>query len=135
MKKLFLILLIFISISTLFSQSPVENQKKYDYFRQRLRDDFVVVDPTNRQGTNIPVAVRNEYGAWLGYGENTYRDCIAVYMMLLSTEYAKNKKYGLDNTLTLNELSYLLIAVERLDANAEKYFRIHTLANLMLHFC
>lgn len=128
MKKttliLFLLLFIVIEIS---AQTPYKNYQKYKYFRQRLRNDFMIVDANNSQGSNIPAGSRNRWGGWLDYGENTMIECFLPYMELLSTEYAVNKKYGLNNTQTLNELSYLLLAIERIDLNAEKFFRAETL--------
>ncbi len=123
MKKILSIFFFYIIIVQLYSQTPYKNYQKYQYLRERLRNDFVIVDNTNRQGTNIPANSRNRWGGWLDYGENTMIECIFPYMTLLATEYAKNKKYGLNNTQTLNELSYLLLAIERIDLNAEKFFR------------
>lgn len=123
MKKIFIFLLIFISFSELFGQSPLLNLRKYIYLRERLRSDFMIIDSTNRQGTNIPAGSRNRWTSWLSYTENPMIECISPYMILLATEYASNKKFGLDYSQTLNELSYLLLAVERIDLNAEKFFR------------
>lgn len=105
------------------AQTPLENIDKYNYLRDRLRNDFTIVDATNRQGTNIPASKRNFWGGTLDYGQNPAISGISTYLMLLATEYAVNEKYNFDNTLILNELSYLLLAIERLDLNAEKFFR------------
>ncbi|MEA3452641.1 MAG: hypothetical protein U9Q83_12175 [Bacteroidota bacterium] len=47
MKKLSIIILLLISISELFGQSPLINLRKYVYLRDRLRNDFIIIDPTN----------------------------------------------------------------------------------------
>ena len=113
MKKIISIILYTLITIQLFSQTAYKNFQKYQYFRQRLRDDFVIVDSTNRQGTNIPASSRNRWGGWLEYTENPMIESFLPYMELLATEYAVNKKYGLDNTRTLNELSYLLFKTIR----------------------
>jgi hypothetical protein len=40
------------------SQNLEHNLEKYWYYKNRLQSDFLVPDPLNRQGTNIPATRR-----------------------------------------------------------------------------
>jgi len=74
MKKYIILFFFAIIITTVFSQTPKLNFDKYNYFRYRLINDFVIVDTENRQGTNIPAGKLFQYGGSLSSGENPMRN-------------------------------------------------------------
>jgi len=128
MKRINILYLFFVFIfiyTDLYAQTPQENLDKYWLYRERLRKYFVVVDPNNNFGTNIPFMYRSTNGsdesAFLTTGDGN--DGLQYYIGMLATEYAVFKKFDLDYTQTRNELLYALQAVERLDLYAENYFR------------
>ena len=124
MKKIGLLLCVFFALPiVLKSQSTLQNLKKYWYYRKRLKTEYMAVDPDNGGGTNIPSNNRH----WT-YGDNyiTWGDTpvdIAIYLCVLATEYRLLKDYGQDYSETLQEMARALLAIERLDINAEKHFR------------
>lgn len=123
MKQFFVIFFNFFLIINLFGQSFNQNYYKYKYLRNRLREDFEIIDSNNSLGSNIPACIRNFYGNQLAYGQNPMIESICPYMITLATEYSFNKKYNIDNSQTLKELRNLLLTIERLDVNAEMFFR------------
>ncbi len=121
MKKYLLVFLFFPSIA--FSQITGErikdNLQKYWNYRERLDKYFVVLDPSNRPGTNIPAAFIK--GNTIDYNDGN--GTLQYYLGLLATEYALLKMNNLDYLQTKNQLKWALNAVDRIDLNAEKYFR------------
>ena len=120
--KLTILFLFLLNIS-MSGQGIEHNLEKYWYYKQRLEERFMVVSSTNEQGTNKPLARigyrwNSDFLFWGdGNGESQY------YLGVLSTEYKLLKEYGQDYTNTLNKLAYALMAVDRIDKNAEKYWR------------
>jgi hypothetical protein len=120
-----LFVLFFTSSFVSLGQDIQHNLEKYWYYRQRLKDKFMVVSANNEQGTNIPMArienILYNKRTWIywgdGNGETQY------YLGVLATEYRLLKDYGQDYTETRNELVYALRALERIDLNAEKEWR------------
>ncbi len=131
MKKIQIFLIIFFTNSSfVFSQGTEHNLEKYWYYRQRLKNQFMVVSANNEQGTNIPAIDRK--GVWNNTYNTLYASKLAwgddngnlpYYIGMLATEYRLLKDYGQDYNETLNELVYALRAIERIDKYAEKNFR------------
>jgi len=124
-----LVLFIIIAGIQLYAQTGKDNLNKYWLYRDRLRKYFVVVDPNDGFGTNIPFWLTKNCNPSSGITLNTGdgNDALQSYIGMLATEYALLKKYGLDYSVTRNELLYALKAVERLDYYAENNFRQNTI--------
>ena len=127
-KYLLSFLLLFFTLIQLRAQSGKDNLNKYWLYRDRLRKYFVVVDPNDGFGTNIPFGWNSKTNSAtqeaLASGDGN--DGLQYYIGMLATEYALMKKYGIDEakmSQTRNELMYALKAVERLDNYAENNFR------------
>lgn len=61
MKYLIITIFVFKILIQAFNsnaQNLEENLKKYWYYRERFKREFIVIDPFNRQGTNIPATRR-----------------------------------------------------------------------------
>lgn len=127
-KTILLITLAAITCSLGLSQSLEQNLKKYWYYRDRLKSDFMVVDNNNGQGTNIPASLRNKkedaqgvMQTYLEWGDaEAY---LGQYVMVLATEYKLLKDNEQDYSETLQELKNALNAFERLDKYAEYWWR------------
>ena len=137
MKKTILFILLAALVGNLMAQSfanDQENLKKYWYYRQRLKENFIFMSDGNERGSNLPVdrIVPNVEGidseGNLVFGTVRYvnwDDCngaLPYYIMLLATEYKLLKKYANasnDNDLvaaeTLHELQNAVNTIERLD--------------------
>lgn len=102
------------------SQTPGLNREKYDIYRGRLLDGFMVSSPGNEPGTNIPASVRNIYNRQMRWGDATIN--LSNYMAVLATEYALQKREGEPAGQTLKELHFALLAMERLDAGAGTFY-------------
>jgi hypothetical protein len=60
-KYIILSAIALIACLTSKSQTLEQNLKKYWYFRERLKNDFMVVDNNNAQVTNIPASSRSKF--------------------------------------------------------------------------
>lgn len=121
--------------TTLISQTLTINQQlqnnlqMYSNYRQNLRNHFVYVSANNEMGSNIPASCiitidtkDNEYGprnVYFSDGNGT----LPFYIGLLATEYKLLEMSGQDFATTKNELTYALNALDRLDDEAESYWR------------
>ena len=127
MKKIYLFLLLNVCLlGTILAQTSQENLNKYWYYRQRLKDYFVVVDQNDGFGTNIPFAqIKNDANNITMYGGDG-NGTMQYYIGVLATEYRLLAENGqtAEAANTKNELKYALNAVNRLDLYAENYFRI-----------
>ena len=115
MKHYLLILFLIIGIYPAIAQSPIQNLKKYWYYRFRLQNDFLKVGPN--QGESIPAEARF-------YGNNTIKWAdagmyIGWYLGVLATEYKLLYDNNQSTLAVTQELYYALLALERLDLNAE----------------
>jgi len=125
--KTFILFVLFIVCTSIQvdAQTGKDNLNKYWLYRDRLRKYFVVEDPNDGFGTNIPFWWTNNCdpnsGITLTTGDGN--DDLQYYIGMLATEYALLKRYGIDLTQTRNELLYALKAVERLDKYAESNWR------------
>lgn len=127
-----LIRLFFLSVAIIYfilisinirAQDAEKNQQKYFQIRKRFFSEFIIVDSECKQGTNIPLARRtnNTANASLIWSDATIQ--LSMYIAFLATEYKILKNAGVDYSETLNLLSYALKSFDRLDANAEKFWR------------
>lgn len=122
-KNLILFALSSVTISLGLSQNLEQNLKKYWYYRDRLKNDFMVVDNSNGQGTNVPAGRRYEENGnvILKWGDS---ECfLGMYVAVLATEYRLLKDNEQDYSENLQELKNALDAFERLDKYAEYWWR------------
>jgi len=101
------------------SQTPQLNLEKYWYYRNRLKNDFMI--PGEGQGYNLIANERN-YGQQgiLYFGDVTIN--VGWHLAVLASEYRllKNNNQPVDSTL--KEIYLALQAFNRLDETAETYF-------------
>lgn len=115
----FLILISF-SGSDLYAQTAALNFGKYQTYRKRLLNDFMVSSSGNELGTNIPASIRNEYTRQMRWGDATIN--LSNYMAVLATEYSLYKHNNIPVEQTLIELNNAIMAMERLDAGAGIFY-------------
>jgi hypothetical protein len=121
MKKYIIILLYLLVPIGAIAQSTSENLQKYWYYRERLRQNFVVVSANNEPGSNIPADYISLSKNEIGWDDGNMS--LSHYIAVLATEYRLLKDYGQTNyQTTINELYYALKALDRLDLSAETYF-------------
>lgn len=106
--------------AVLFAQSPELNFSKYQIYRDRLLDDFMVSSNHNEAGTNIPASLRNKKTGQIRWGDATIN--LSNYMAMLATEYKLFKINNLPVKQTLIELHNALSAIERLDIHADIFY-------------
>ena len=58
LNKLLLMIVLILIAELVQAQSPTVNLKKYWYYRNRLKEEFMVVSSGNEMGTNIPASRR-----------------------------------------------------------------------------
>jgi len=131
MKKMVLLLSLFIVSKSIFSQTDQANLEKYWQFRNNFRKNFVKAG--TESGESIPLnayrenfecddnvngGTDNQNGS-LRWGDSPSR--IGYYLILLATEYRLLKDQGKDVTSTLSELYYALSSINRIDEAAEDY--------------
>ena len=113
----------------MYSQSDVDIAQKYNIYRQRILNEWIIVSPNVEQfGTNIPALDRqiNNDGkiTWVSWsdGNANYNHWLGI----LATEYRLLKNNGQDYSETLKMLLYTMFSLERLDLyseyNLRKYF-------------
>lgn len=122
-KYVLLTIAIITSTSFMYSQNLEQNLKKYWYYRERLKSDFMVVDNNNAQGTNLPASSRYEKDGEVILGWGDSEGFLGQYIMVLATEYRLLKDNEKDYSETLQELKNALNAFERLDKYAEYWWR------------
>ena len=115
-------LIYWLRFSFVFSQSNSHLDSIYDRYRDRLRNDFIIIDScVENQGVNIPATGIN-------YSENRmeWSDAnsnMSHYFSILATEYAILNKQGKPTLQTRSEILYALMAHERLDLYSEALLR------------
>lgn len=116
--KLIYIFLVFCQLN--YAQTINENLKKYWYYRERLRNNFILISSNyTEEGTNIPAdRINGNQIDWDDGNSSLYH-----YISVLATEYRLLKNYNQEYSQTINELFYVLKSFERLDYNAEQYYR------------
>ncbi len=121
MKRITIVLMI---ISLFFgfvqAQTPDENAEKYEFYRQRLKNDFIYFTGDGHvKGSHIPMEARRENSnKKVGY----WADAIwwqGHYVAVLATEYRLLQLRGRNTDSTLQELKAALDVYDRLDWEAE----------------
>ncbi|MBL7912399.1 MAG: T9SS type A sorting domain-containing protein [Bacteroidia bacterium] len=138
--KIKILSLLFIHLSVLvYSQSDLDNHKKYWFYKSRLNNDFIKIGhtPTNSlfdvgHGESMPFNERNWDETTVGvinasdpqknqrvlrHGDETAR--LGIYLAVLATEYKLLKNNGQDLTTVKHEIFCALNAINRLDYWAE----------------
>lgn len=123
MKKfLSITITVFFSVA-LWGQSQQQNLTKYWRYRERLRQNFVLVSENVEEfGTNIPAV---EKMAWKGVSWGDGNSNMSHYLSLLTTELYLLKKNDQSYAETLKELYYAMLAMERLDLYSEYKLRVY----------
>ncbi|MDA3912075.1 MAG: hypothetical protein PF448_12040 [Bacteroidales bacterium] len=125
-KWIFFFLFLAFGAEQLLAQSLEQDLlKKYQNYRQRLENEFVVISPdVELYGVNIPAIDRktDPYGnqnlRWSD-GNSNFNN----YISMLVTEITLLKQHGQDYQTSLNELVYTFLAIERLDLYSEYNLR------------
>ena len=132
MKKIIIGLFLLILAIPFYCQTQQQNLDKYWSYRQRLRDKFMVVSPDVMEyGTNIPAAEifyndpTNPAVNRISWGDENGNMC--QYLSVLATELWILKNNGQNYSVTLNELYYAMLALERLDNFSEANLRAFNL--------
>ena len=133
MKLRLIILYLIILPASFFAQDQQTNLEKYWRYRDRLRNNFVVVDPNvEMPGVNIPIAevwlscpkdANDPPGEYRFIGTGDFNVEFNHYISILATEYRLLSNNGQDVTTTVTELLYAMLAFERIDAYAEMQYR------------
>ena len=127
MKKCIFILLLFVCEAVL-SQDVASIHERYDIYRSRLLDEWLVTSENVEQfGVNIPAMERRVnskgkvvYVSWSDGNENFNH-----WLGILSTEYRLLKDNGQNYDETLKLLVYAMMVIERLDLYSEYALRCH----------
>ena len=131
MKKLIIGLFLLLLAMPFYCQNQQDNLKKYWDYRNRLRTKFMVVsENVMDQGVNIPAAeifyndppdstYKNNRICWGDENSN-----MSQYLSVLATELWILKNNGQNYSVTLKELYYAMLALERLDYFSESHFRV-----------
>lgn len=112
--------LLLVNTPILNAQSPELNFRKYQIYRERLINGFMVSSSGNEPGTNIPASIRNEQKHQMRWGDATIN--LSNYMAVLATEYQLRKKNDLPLDQTVEELHNVLLTMERLDSHAGFFY-------------
>lgn len=130
--KFFLFLFILIFMSEIFCQTPAQNFQKYQYYRQRLVNDYMLVGDCD--GCSVPANIRGRTSTpnfkasnVLNWGDATIE--LGWYISVLATEYKVFTMQGQSTSETIKELYYALRAFNRLDEMAEAYCRCNESSN------
>ena len=107
----------------LHSQTLEKNLERYWFYRDRLKEHFMVCDDNNAQGTNLPATRRYEQGGETILRWGDAETHLGMYISVLATEYKLLKDNHQDYSETLRELRNALLAFERLDRDAEYWWR------------
>src|SRR6266404_5797765 len=111
-----MVVVFLLPIRMLNAQTNQSNLRKYWHYRYRLVNDFMVVG--GNQGESLPAFARNLYDDnSLAWGE--VPRYLGWYLGVLATEYKLLQNNGQDVNRTMLELHYALMALERLDWEAE----------------
>jgi len=127
LKKSFFILLMFLC-EIAFSQDIASIHERYEIYRSRLLDEWMVTSENVEQfGVNIPAMDRriDDKGnvIWVSWSDGNAN--FNHWLGILSTEYRLLKDNGQDYNETLKMLVYTMMAIERLDLYSEYALRCH----------
>lgn len=122
-------LVLFILLTNIaLSQEIADLHSKYQIYRSRLLDEWIVTSENVEQfGVNIPAMDRtlNDTGkiTWVGWNDGNAN--FNHWLGILSTEYRLLKDNGQNYEETLKMLVYAMLAIERLDLYSEYTLRCH----------
>lgn len=129
-KIVIFIIVIFVVFADFMSQAQDAHTamlKKYQHYRERLENEFVVVSPdVEYYGVNHP-AVDRFSDKW-GYNHLSWSDGNSNfnnYIILLVTEIELLKRNNQPYEKSLAALLYAMLALERLDLYSEYNLRMH----------
>jgi len=112
-------------------RSMDKNAIKYEQLRQRLREEFMYyTGDGSERGTSLPMERRyvGKYGLTGYWADGTWWQ--GHYVALLATEYARLKREGKPTEATLKELRCAIEVYNRLDLNAEKFWKSDSIPQL-----
>lgn len=116
-------LLFLMNTMSMYSQTQLQNFKKYWWYHHRLVNDFMAVGDC--QGCSLAMGQRNARNTGQArWGDNTMN--LGNYIAVLATEYQLLKQNNQPTDSTIRELYYALKAFNRLDYNAESFLRCNT---------
>ncbi len=126
-KRLLLLIFVLFSSLLLNGQNEESNRQKYWFFREKLTTDFLKIGGC--QGCSIPaelyelVPIQQTNGTTkiirkLNFGADAPAN-LGWYIGVLATEYFLLQSENKSTLQTKKELYYALLAIDRLDANAE----------------
>ena len=123
MKKITLLLINLIAVLNLcLSQNTILNNAKYQTYKQRLLNKFVVVSPNVEEfGNNIPAHNYDLDANYVGWGDANSN--MSNYISILVTEYRLLKNSNRNYIETLKQLYYALLALERIDLYSEGCYK------------
>lgn len=127
MKVKLLIFLLALA-NLMLAQETADIHSKYQLYRSRLLDDWIVTSENVEQfGVNIPAMDRrldsNGKRIWISWSDGNAN--FNHWLGVLSTEYRLLKDNGRDYDETLKLLVYALLSIERLDLYSEYALRCH----------
>ncbi len=127
LKKLFFILLL-CAVNILVAQNVADIHEKYQGYRSRLLDEWLVTSENVEQfGVNIPAMDRrvdsNGKKIWISWSDGNAN--FNHWLGILSTEYRLLKDNGQNYDETLKLLVYAMLSIERLDLYSEYALRCH----------
>ncbi|MBR5982908.1 MAG: hypothetical protein IK025_04170 [Bacteroidales bacterium] len=127
MKRFVFILLLFVC-EIVFSQDVAMIHERYQNYRSRLLDEWLVTSENVEQfGVNIPAMDRrvdsNGKRIWISWSDGNAN--FNHWLGILSTEYRLLKDNGQNYDETLKLLVYSMLSIERLDLYSEYALRCH----------
>ncbi len=118
---LLLIVALFCTIFSVFAQTETENLAKYQFYRQRFNQYFIIVG--EHEGENMVIGNRNRYmGKGICFGQHSIH--FGYYLGMVATEYALLVRNGdlVQAQADLQELSSALNAYcEQMDKCEHRY--------------
>ena len=122
MKKIIITLFPIFLYLLIYAQNQDQNLDKYWRYRERLREKFIVVkDSVEYFGASIPASEINYETSTIDWGDANMS--MSHYLSVLATELWLLKNNEQDYSLTLKELYYAMLAMERLDLYSEYHIR------------
>lgn len=127
LKRFVLILLLFVC-EIAFSQDIAMIHERYQNYRSRLLDEWLVTSENVEQfGVNIPAMDRrvdsNGKRTWISWSDGNAN--FNHWLGILATEYRLLKDNGQNYDETLKLLVYAMLSIERLDLYSEYALRCH----------
>lgn len=129
-RKLFPLVCSLFLVASLSAQSLKEDSAKYEFFRQRLRNEFMFyTNDASIHASHLPMERRYRNGTAL---VGRWADAVwwqGHYLAVLATEYELKKRAGQNTDATLQELRCALDVYDRLDWVGEACWNGDSLLN------